>query len=978
MSGVDDDEFYILDAELTLETGKTGALSFTLPPTNTVYDEIQKLNSIITVYDNDEEIFRGRVLYDEKDFYNRKKISCEGEKAFLLDSVMRPFEFQGSIRDLFTELINNHNNQVEEKKRFEIGEITVKDANDYINRSSSDYDSTYNTLNKKLIETHGGYLKTRVSDGKRVIDYLEEAGEINDQQIEFGTNLLDIKEYISAENIITCLIPLGAKNEETGKRLTIETVNSGRDYLENQTAIDLFGRIYGTQTWDDVTVASNLKTKGQAYLDANIEMSVTLTLKAIDLHLLDINEERIKAGDKVRVISLPHNLDKYFECTKVIIRPLKPDSNEYTFGSTYKTLTDPGSTEEKVATIVQEAVTQVKGETQKEIVEIKGKLTQEEIMNMITNNGEAEGVYLMDGQIWINGTYVDVDTLSAICAKLGTITAGVLKGKCFELNLDRGTVVIGRRNASGVFEETWLLGDENGLTVGGNDGDGGDNQEVQIKIVSTEVTYGVSADITVPTKWYEEIADLPALNEGEYLWTRTVVEYSDGQSTESLTYSRQGVNGIDGVDTTIKSTTPPSNTNNMWLDTSATPHILKYYDGSKWVRANDHTQEINDVDKKAADLDKQIVAWAVDTNKTWINGQKIYTGSVHAEQLAANSVTAEKIAVGSVTADKIATKSISSDKIDVAELFAQQIESTGSIKGVKFISENEYGQGVVMDEGSISFNCVDELDAFKHDFNYFGLDLNYQYKGTADNAVKKSRLLLLPYRLLLSGSGKDGITNNVIEADIASNIVKISNLTIAKALKVGSKNVALEDHTHNYAPATHYHDYAPTTHTHDYAAKNHEHPYMPANPTAIDSQNDALNINGVIVTKGSRITAATIWKGNSNYPVYGCRALYANASGTTGTVTLSESAENFKYLIIVVGFSDTGASGTVVVWSPNGKIVDVGAITAEASNANVARVRYAISGTTLTASANYTGKVSSGSYSATQNKVYCKAVLGFK
>ena len=153
---------------------------------------------------------------------------------------------------------------------------------------------------------------------------------------------------------------------------------------------------------------------------------------------------------------------------------------------------------------------------------------------------------------------------------------------------------------------------------------------------------------------------------------------------------------------------------------------------------------------------------------------------------------------------------------------------------------------------------------------------------------------------------------------------------------------------------------------------------MPENPSAIASSGDALDINGVKLTKGSRVTASTIWKSNSNYPVYGCRALYANASGTTGTVTLSESAENFKYLIIVVGFSDTGASGTVTVWSPNGKTVDVGATVADASNASIGRVRYVISGTTLSASANYAGKISSGSYSATQNKVYCKAVLGFK
>jgi len=436
LSGVDDSDYFILNSKITLEKGKVGALSFTLPPSNIVYDRIQKLKSIITVYDNDEEIFRGRVLYDEKDFYNRREIACEGELAFLLDSIMRPFEFKGSITELFTKLITNHNDQVEEAKRFEIGNITVKDTNDYINRSSSDYENTYNTITKKLIETHGGYLKTRVSDGKRIIDYVEEYGEVNNQTIEFGVNLLDIKEYITAENIFTCLIPLGAKDEKTGKRLTIESVNGGFDYLTNETAIKVFGKIFAVNTWDDVTVASNLKTKGQAWLDSNIEMSVTLTLKAVDLHILNINTKRIKEGDKLRVISLPHNLDKYFECSKVVIDTQNPDQNEYTFGSTYKTLTDPiTNLENKVVTYVDEVITQVEETTKQEIANVKDNLTQEEIMNIITNNGEVEGVYLIDGQIWIKGTYIEADTLSAICANLGHITGG-------SLNIGNGKFIV--------------------------------------------------------------------------------------------------------------------------------------------------------------------------------------------------------------------------------------------------------------------------------------------------------------------------------------------------------------------------------------------------------------------------------------------------------------------------------------------------------------------------------------------------------
>lgn len=151
----------------------------------------------------------------------------------------------------------------------------------------------------------------------------------------------------------------------------------------------------------------------------------------------------------------------------------------------------------------------------------------------------------------------------------------------------------------------------------------------------------------------------------------------------------------------------------------------------------------------------------------------------------------------------------------------------------------------------------------------------------------------------------------------------------------------------------------------------------------IESSSGVLNINGTVFTKtdsGSRLTAAALYKTSTTYPVYGCRTLYSNTTGTTGNVTLAESAANFTYIIIIVGFSDTGASGSLVVYSPNGKTVDVGALVAVSNGASIGRVRYSISGTTMSvvSGSNYIAKVSSGSWSYTANGVYCKAVLGFK
>lgn len=290
-----------------------------------------------------KELFHGRLLNTEKDFYKRQKAVCEGELAYLVDSIQRPYDYAGDLPGLFKQYINNHNEQVDEEKKFAIGEITVTDSNNYVHYSSTVYPNTLNEIKEKLINTHGGYLRTRISESKKYIDYVTKPGKTNSQVIEFGTNLLDITEYITAENVFTVLIPLGERQKdssgnETG-RLTIAEVNDGKDYIESETGIKLFGRITKTHEWDDVTDANNLLKKGKIYLDDGISMSVSLKVKAVDLHLIDVNTEIISEGDEVRVVSPPHGIDTYFLCTKIEIDLLTPDNSVYEFGVSFSTLT---------------------------------------------------------------------------------------------------------------------------------------------------------------------------------------------------------------------------------------------------------------------------------------------------------------------------------------------------------------------------------------------------------------------------------------------------------------------------------------------------------------------------------------------------------------------------------------------------------------------------------------------------------------
>lgn len=74
-----------------------------------------------------------------------------------------------------------------------------------------------------------------------------------------------------------------------------------------------------------------------------------------------------------------------------------------------------------------------------------------------------------------------------------------------------------------------------------------------VTVKSTEVTYQASSSgTTTPTGTW--VSTIPSVSAGQYLWTKTVVTYSDGKSTTSYSVSRNGTNGSNGTSVTVKST----------------------------------------------------------------------------------------------------------------------------------------------------------------------------------------------------------------------------------------------------------------------------------------------------------------------------------------------------------------------------------------------------------------------------------------
>ena len=228
----------ILSPTVELEENKTGSFAFTLPADHPYYGLVKKLKSIVTVYQDDYLLFRGRVLDEETGWHNEKKISCEGELAFLLDSIQRPYDYTGTVAGFLNLLIDRHNAQVEETKWFTVGNITVTDNNDYIVRSNIDYTDTWTELQDKLVKLMGGYVSVRHEGYINYIDYLQDSTVLSPQAITFGKNLLDLKRVRNGADIATAVIPLGAKlkdaeGKDTDTRLTVKSVNDDSDTIQN-------------------------------------------------------------------------------------------------------------------------------------------------------------------------------------------------------------------------------------------------------------------------------------------------------------------------------------------------------------------------------------------------------------------------------------------------------------------------------------------------------------------------------------------------------------------------------------------------------------------------------------------------------------------------------------------------------------------------------------------------------------------------
>lgn len=453
------EDYRIGKGQITLEVGKSGSFVFSVYPNHFYYDRFVQMRTVITVYKSGRIVFRGRVLDDVTDYWNNKTLTCEGELGFLNDSIVRPFSFEGRPAELFAQLIQKHNEQVDTFKQFKVGTVDIADPNDYIARDNSGYESTQSNLTSRLVESGlGGYIYiTHGADGTEeqpTIHYVRDFSKVATQGIEFGVNLKDFTKTTKGTEIATAIIPFGAQIDDgdvntENRRLTIESVNGGKDYVYDAAAVAYRGWIFQTVTWDEVTTAAALKQKAESWLATGVNLATTIELTAIDLHLLDRSIESYGICMYVPVSSAPHGFAETMLCNRQTMDLLKPENDTVVLGYSYRSFTANST---KLAfsvsnlSMMQSDVSNEVSKVSQHVNSIKLSVENSEAGSYIMlKAGETEissldikllGVVTFEtlgnspgeGATKIDGGWIDADTLTVNAAKVsGTLWADQIK-----------------------------------------------------------------------------------------------------------------------------------------------------------------------------------------------------------------------------------------------------------------------------------------------------------------------------------------------------------------------------------------------------------------------------------------------------------------------------------------------------------------------------------------------------------------------
>ena len=330
------------------EVGQIPSFSFTIPPVNPLFSsELHDRKDVISVKNilTNKMEFEGVLMFHEQSMDSSGKLcikaSAEGFLGYLCDSIQlyRHYENTTAV-DFLTSLLEIHNSQVSAEKKLYLGVCDITNA-DYTGSKTTSYRTTLEEIRVNLIERIGGEIQVRKVGDRLYLDYLERIGMESSTAVELAKNMKSLDVKTDSANIITRLIPLGTQiNDETAERLTIESVNDGKPYIDDENAIEKFGIIVGTAEFDDITLPENLLASAKEYLRNNNRILKSYEAQILDLSILYGSHQSIECGNTYTFRNAFFGLDEPLRIMKKTTDIYKPYSPVVQIGDKTESITD--------------------------------------------------------------------------------------------------------------------------------------------------------------------------------------------------------------------------------------------------------------------------------------------------------------------------------------------------------------------------------------------------------------------------------------------------------------------------------------------------------------------------------------------------------------------------------------------------------------------------------------------------------------
>lgn len=268
-------EQWIKEPKLIMESNAAGSLEFTISKKKWKKFTLNFMTSklyVVRVRNGVEEvIWSGRLLDEDRDSYNNRSLTYEGALAYFNDTIQPKFrcsnvdvsylegkqdvvvdggicywpfsttsDSSGYMDNVYlARIINYHNDVLDDNDRtrqIEIGDISYcrKIQNELIQEVDSqdelyhvyelNGESTFDTITNQLLNRYGGEMRIRyeiVNDEVvKYLDYIDAYSSDRapvDQNMKFGSNIVDISRSAAGADFATVIIPYGRSLSDAEK-----------------------------------------------------------------------------------------------------------------------------------------------------------------------------------------------------------------------------------------------------------------------------------------------------------------------------------------------------------------------------------------------------------------------------------------------------------------------------------------------------------------------------------------------------------------------------------------------------------------------------------------------------------------------------------------------------------------------------------------------------------------------------------------